>query len=358
MANRAEHHHVSILKGKKGEFDALGTLAPSVKSRVTPLVEIFTAPWDWDTDTPAKSMDSHVASAVQQLERGWGGDDVLWLDTLWLDPDEAVAGTSILERLFDLARDRVLGVPVGGPGRPPSHTAALAAVTAADGRGAVLRLDPEDLGDPSALIGAMDGWLQAVSVSPEDVDLLVDFSAITPALAPSVTLAASAVIPALPHLLRWRTFTLASGAFPSDLTGVKPQSVARLPRADWTLWRTVSQRQVPRVPAFGDYGIGHPELFDPDPRTIRPSATIRFTGDADWVIVKERWAQRYGFTQFRQASATLMGEAEYVSSQHCAGCEFIEACAQGGATGNLTTWRRVGTVHHLTQTASQLASLP
>lgn len=357
MADRPEHRYVPILKGKKGEFDALGTLEPSSKQRITPLLEVFTVPWDWDTDTPSKSLEDHLDSALRQLADGWGPDLPLWLDTLWLDPDAQAGGVPALEYLFDGARGEIFALPVGGPGRPVGHTASVAAVHSVDQRGAVLRLDPEDLGDPGALTAAVGAWLQTVGVNPSQVDLVVDFSAITSALAPSVTLAATAVIPTLPFLRDWRSFTLASGGFPTDLTSVKAQSVDRLPRSDWALWETVSSRSMPRLPAFGDYAIGHAELTDPDPRTIRPSATIRYTADDVWVIVKGRWV-RYGYDQFHDASLTLMAQPEWMSNGHCDGCAFIDACAAGGPTGNLTTWRRVGTVHHLTQTAEQLASLP
>ncbi len=358
MADRPEHRYVPILKGKKGEFDALQGLAAADKERITPLVEIFTVPWDWDTDAPAKRLEDHLDSAAQQLAGGWGADHPLWLDTLWLDPEASAGGKDALEYLFDRCRGALAAIPVGGPGRPPGHVASVAAVHAADQRGAVLRLDPDDLGDPSGLASAVAGWLAAVGVAPDEVDLVVDFSAIAQAHAPSIQIAAGAIIPTLPRLLEWRSVTLASGCFPADLSAVKRQSVEHLPRCDWTLWRNVAAGTLPRVPAFGDYAISHPVLFDPDPRMIRPSATIRYSAADAWVIVKGRWAQRYGFQQFNQASATLVTQPEWCASAHCVGCAFIDACAAGGPTGNLTTWRKVGTVHHLTLTAAQLASLP
>jgi hypothetical protein len=359
MSDRSEHRYVPILKGKKGEFDSLGLIGDAAKGRLTPLIEIFTVPWDWDNDTPAKALEPHLDSAVSQLCSGWGLAHEIWLDTLWLDPASLANGKPALEYLFDAARANYLtALPVGGPGRPANHTASVAAIQAADQRGAVLRLDPEDLGDPSALMASVAAWLQAVGVTAAETDLLVDFSAITPALVPSIQLAASAIIPTLPYLHDWRSFTLASGGFPADLSTVKAQTVDRLPRCDWALWQAVSGRALPRFPSFGDYAINYPELSDPDPRTMRASATIRYSADDVWVVVKERWL-RYGYDQFHQASSTLMSQAEWAGPAHCPGCRFIASCAEeASSTGNLTVWRRVGTVHHLTHTAAQLANLP
>jgi hypothetical protein len=140
---------------------------------------------------------------------------------------------------------------------------------------------------------------------------------------------------------------------------VKAASVERLARCDWTLWSGVVAKTLPRVPAFVDYAISHPELSDPDPRTMRASATIRYTAATVWVVVKERWLRKYGgFAQFQLAATKLMAQPEWGLPTHCLGCAFIDACAAAGPTGNLTVWRRVGTVHHLTTTAAQLASLP
>jgi hypothetical protein len=358
VADRPEHHYVPILKGKKGEFDALGRLDSGLKSGITPLVEIITVPWDWTNDVPTKSLEDHLGSTVHQLNVGWGNQFPIWLDTLWLDPGDAAGGKPPLEYLFDLARGQIPALPVGGPGRDANHTSSVAAVHSIDGRGAVLRLDPEDLGDPTALTASVTGWLQAVGVTAQEVDLVVDFGAITPALAPTVTLAASTVMPTLPYLEDWRSITLASGGFPVDLISIKTNSVDRVPRCDWTMWTSVSSRHQPRLAAFGDYAISHPELTELDPRVVRPSATIRYTATDYWVIVKGRWAQKYGFDQFNACSATLIALAEWSGPTHCEGCVFIAACAAGGPTGNLTTWRRVGTVHHLTHTAGQLANLP
>lgn len=358
MSQRAEHHYVPVLKGKAGEFGALGSLLPTVKDRVTPLIEVFSVPFDWTAGRDAKTLDEHLRSTVAGVADTWGSDRSVWLDMLWHEPDAAIAGTSAVEHLHRLSRTSLLAVPVGGPGRPPTHTASVAAVAAADGRGAVLRLDPEDLETFDRLAPQIDAWLAVVMLRPEDVDLVVDLGAVSPALASAVALGVAAVLPSLPHLQRWRTLTLVSGAFPEDLSAVDSGVTGRLARADWRLWRSVTARPLARPPAFGDYTVGHPALFDPDPRKIKFGATIRFSGPDDWVVVKGRGVNKHGFGQFNGGSATVMALPEWDWPGHCAGCDFIAACAGGGQPGNLQTWRRVATTHHLTLTAGQLASLP
>jgi hypothetical protein len=357
MSDRPEHHYVPILKGKKGEFDALRCLDAATRGRLTPLIEVTPVPWDWDEDQPTKSLAEHLGSAADQIEKSWTDPSPIWVDTLWLAADDDVSGISNLEALFNLLRGTVQAVPVGSPGRGTLHSAAVAAVAALDGRGAVLRLDTDDLTNPGALLSLVDGWLASTSLSPESVDLVVDMGAASATQVGTLSFGLTALIPALPHLTAWRSFTLASGAFPSDSSAISPQSIGRIDRSDLQLWTHVVAQALPRIPAFSDYAIGHPSLFDADPRNIRPPAAIRYTAEALWVFVKERSVNKYKYVQFKTASAKLMNEPEWLGQAHCQGCDFIATCAAGGSVGNLTSWRRVGTAHHLTLTASQLANL-
>jgi hypothetical protein len=350
-------HYVPILKGKKGEFDALGWLDGAAKDAMTPLVEIFTVPWDWDDDVPAKTIEAHLASAAKGIIGGWGPERAIFVDTLWLEPDELAGGAHHLEYLFDLLRGNVDAVPVGGPARGNAHSSAIAAIVAQDSRGACCRLDADDVSDIAGIAPNVDGWLAAIKLTPADVDLVIDFGEVTATNRGAFEIAAGALLPALPHLTDWRSLTLASGAFPRDLSNVPADSEELIDRHDWRLWRAVDSSSVPRKPTFADFAINHPGLFDPDPRTMRPSAGIRYAADAQWLIVKRRWV-RHGYDQYRDASQIVLGRPEYCGAVHCRGDAFISACAAGGQTGNLTTWRAVGTSHHVQRTVDAIASLP
>jgi hypothetical protein len=350
-------NYVSILKGKRGEFDALSWVSDAVKERTTPLIEIVTVPRDLEDDTPTKSLEEHLEAAVQRLHLGWGQISRIFLDSFWVDPDASVDGQHHLECLFEIARSKLTAIPVGGLTRSESHAAAVGAVAATDRRGALLRLDTDDISDMAALVTAVDDWLVTTALSPADVDLVLDLGELTAAGYGAMVLVCRVVLPGLPYIDDWRSLTLASGAFPQFLVEVGADSEDVFDRLDWRLWTAARDGSLPRMLTLGDYAIAHPGLLDIDPRAMRPSASIRYTTDPAWLILKRRWV-RHGFDQFRTASGILMARSEYAGTEHCRGCEFIAACAAGGPTGNLTTWRAVGTCHHLTQTAAALANLP
>ena len=141
--------------------------------------------------------------------------------------------------------------------------------------------------------------------------------------------------------------------------GLPPTSVTPIPRIEWTVWRSLIVRsRLPRLPAFGDYAISHPQPSEVDPRIMRPSASIRYTANDAWLVLKGRNLRDYGYAEFYDVCRDLVARPEYSGPSFSWGDWYIEECAnQRVGTGNLTTWRKVGTSHHLAFVTRQIASL-
>ncbi len=129
-------HYVPILKGKGGEFAALGWLSSAIASGLTPLIEFVEPPFSYKAQTPTKTLDEHLRNDAQRLVSGWGGNGRIFLDTIWIDAAAGAGGKHHLEYLFDECRGALDAVPVGGLTRGTAHEAAVAAIAAADGPGA------------------------------------------------------------------------------------------------------------------------------------------------------------------------------------------------------------------------------
>ena len=93
-----------------------------------------------------------------------------------------------------------------------------------------------------------------------------------------------------------------------------------------------------------------------DMRFLKPNATIKFTIDDGWYIVKGNNVKDYGFEQFHRLSEQVLASRHYPDSAFSWGKEYIRKCANGGKTGNLTTWRQVGTNHHIEKVTHDIAS--
>jgi hypothetical protein len=108
---------------------------------------------------------------------------------------------------------------------------------------------------------------------------------------------------------------------------------------------------------FGDYAISHPVQKELDPRTMRMSASIRYTTQENWLVVKGRNVRQYGFDQYFELCKTLVKRPEFSGKDYSWGDNYIADCAAGRTgPGNATTWRKVGTNHHLTVVEQEIAS--
>ena len=112
-------HYVPVLKCKRGEKRALTDLSPSIRSDITPLIEIV-------ENSSGRSLDDHLDTAFDKLAPAVG--------TRWcfLDANEiSVATPTAASRVFDEAeRLGIRFVPVTGMSRTADDIQAAVRETA------------------------------------------------------------------------------------------------------------------------------------------------------------------------------------------------------------------------------------
>lgn len=355
-------HYVPILKGKEGEYGALKELTPSVKGGMTPLIEIPPIPWDFTNEAPAKTIDEHLAKVTDKLKGCWPIKTPLFIDLLWIPDTERMSdGNHPLTFILDSARSKDLYlIPVTGVSRDKDYQAAIKDAVVKDKRGYCIRLDNDDFGEFGTLGAKINDLLGEIGVAPSEVDLLLDFKEISSSQTAVVTIAANSLISTLPYITDWRTLTFAGTGFPPDLSDVSASSVSTIPRSEWVVWQSLvgPSSTITRRPSLGDYGISHPAAVEIDPRVMKMSANLRYTTDTDWLILKGRNVRDHGFEQFHELCRQLIARTEYKGAGFSWGDREINDCAARTTNpGNATTWRKVGTNHHLTLVVGQIASL-
>src|SRR5690242_15902021 len=117
--------YVPVLKGKEGEFAALEALAPNIRARLMPLIEVPDIPYDYANERPSKSLDDHVAGIAERLFRCCENLP-LYIDLPWFKDEESLAdGRVALEGvLTDCAERGVRAVPVVSRMSSPEYLAA------------------------------------------------------------------------------------------------------------------------------------------------------------------------------------------------------------------------------------------
>ena len=356
-----QRHYVPILKGRDGEYGALQMLSPEARDTLTPLLEVPPIPWDFEEEKPARTIDKHLRKVARKIQRSWGPARSMFLDLLWISESERMPdGEHPVRYLFRSGRDLGLFlIPVLGLLRGDDHLRACREVSQQDRRGVCVRLQREDFVDFGDLSEPVGRLLETVGVSAREAQLLLDIRALTPSERDISTSGVQELIGRLPMLTQWGTFTVAATSFPQNLMGLPPAQCSMIPRREWSLWRDLQRTgdSVARYPTFGDYAISHPEPAEVDPRVMRPSASVRYTCEDGWLILKARNLRDHGYEQFHEVCRELIKTSEYRDPGFSWGDGYIADCAaERVGTGNLTTWRKVGTSHHIAFVVHQLAT--
>jgi|GEM_PF-2448251 len=366
---RSDSHYIPILKGRLGEFNALRHVDPGSAPRFTPVIEFI--PQGDELDDAGDPVHERVAATVERtadrLEKNWPKPCDVIVDLHGLPAiDDYYPVATVVERFFNSDFTQV--IPTCRPldalddGLMARLNGSLDNFSA---RNICIRLSDEDLDERDEPIStSLDRLLLRLQTSPENTDLIIDFAAINETNASFAARIARLVIVDLPHLDAWKSVTLAAGGFPNALDDVPPQTLSEVSRWELTTWRTVNERlrDKLRVPTFGDYAVAYPRQTSGVP--FAPAPQIRYTASEGWLILKGRKNERRGNFQFFEICRAISQHPEFTPGLSW-GDERITDLAQYADSdppppearpGNATTWRSIGTSHHIAQVMNRLST--
>jgi hypothetical protein len=354
---RHQQRYMPVLWWKKGEQDAVKHLFTHDKLKMTPLLNVLgQRPPEEEGIRESKRQrpkSDWLTEMADTIEKSWGYAPAL-VEVHALGGQPIPAGPlHPVVRLFDEARARGLRlVPVGRLTYRPVLRAAIWETVVRDGRGMCIRLTRRDLARP-ALQADLQNLLDDLALTPAEADLVLDFEIVD---ASGFDLMVACAL--LPILDEWRSFTVVGGAFPKDLGGPLQTPGRHLQsRYEWRTWTDQIGRSLPRTPAYGDYAMRYPLLIKYERRPT-PSASIRYTVDRDWVVMRGQQLNAERFVQYRANAQLLKAGTDYKGESFSYGDQCIHEIATGTKnTGNPQSWLTVGVNHHLTLAVLQLASL-
>ena len=352
-------HYVPCVRWKQGEYQALLRLFAETKDNITPLIEVPEIGWDFEKRVEAKTLDEHLAPFAKRVQEKWG-NALCFIDLQLLEPNARLSGgTHPLYFVFkELRRYRCASVPVTGPERDDEYQQAVRRAASEDRRGVCLRLRLEQAARDDVK-QTVDSLLRMLLAQPDNTDFVLDLGA--PNFVPLEVFSGllQSIIARIPYLARWRTFTMIGTSFPSTMGElvIGPQEVVR---HEWRLYKHLVGALLQagrRLPTFGDYTIAHPDVAPLDMRKVKPAASIRYTVEDAWYILKGPNVRDHGFAQYQDLCRLLTSARFFAGSGFSAGDDYIEGCANGTkTTGNLTTWRWVATNHHIQKVVADIAS--
>lgn len=347
-------HYMPILRWKQAERLALRELQDDARRGITPLVQLVPESIELRKRTP--TIHRAFEKVAADIRECWGMGRLL-VDLRHIDPLLRVETEHALTHLARQARANAVSlVPVTGLQRDAAYQAAVRQVAADDGRGACLRLFRDDFAS-SRLSARVGQLLQQLRLEARQVDVILDMECHDSSYPGFDSLSSL-----LPEISGWRSLAVASGAFPPDLTQWNKPGIYRVPRNDWLAWlrETELVEGQTRKPAFSDYGIYHP-TYKPPPGFVNVSASIRYTSDDEWIVMRGEGILNEdgaGPAQWPANAELLCGANEFCGASFSAGDAYISREAGNYAhPGNPSTWLQAGFNHHMTLVVRQIASL-
>ncbi len=358
--NLKPQHYIPCLRWKLGEYQAVSKLTPSARNSIMPIIEIPEQGYDFEKKQNTKTLDEHLKLFTARVKTKWGTTSECFLDMHHIPQSESLAdGRSPAEFVFyDLKATKVRFIPVTRLHEFSLYETTLHNFVNKEKHGLCLRVSLDEFGEDDFEIMAED-FLNSFGLAFIDCDLILDLGAINfdPILVFSSLL--TDMMKSKPRLKQWINFGIIGTSFPQTLAGIT-QGLSSLPRKEWILYKSLLenlQKEGVRIPFFGDYTINHPEVQSIDPRKIKPSANVRYTIDDKWLISRGQNVRDYKFNQFTQLCQLIVNTKHYCGQQYSYGDDYIFRCAQGTAkTGNLSTWREVGTNHHIEMVVRDLSN--
>jgi hypothetical protein len=354
------NQYVPCLRWKQGEYLALSRLTPATKQFLKPLIEIPEIGYDFETHSESKTIDEHLAKLARRVEANWGLE-YCFVDIHLIGPSERMkTGQHPLAFVFDELRHKVImAVPVIDLKQDSDCQSAISEITSIDKRGACARINIEEAAK-NDLRNSLDSLLHKYHIGTNECDFILDLGA--PNFVPIDGFASllTGLINRIPYLNEWRSFVLIGTSFPKSMAEV-PRDLSIRPRYEWQLYKLLIEPLSAsgiRIPIFGDYAINHPDVISLDMRLIKPYASLRYTIDDSYLIIRGLNVRDHKYHQYREMCRELTRSKYYCGENFSQGDKYIEDCAQGVAsTGKLTTWRWVGTNHHLEKVVRDISNL-
>lgn len=359
--NFSNFHYIPCLRWKQGEYQAVFRLLNTIKKMFTPLIEVPEMGWDFENREKSKTIDDHLLPFAKRIHDKWG-ENPCFVDMKHITPTEKmVAGIHPINFVFNKLREiKCSAVPVIGLNRDTIYQQEIKTILSKDKHGVCFRITVEHAAR-SSLKNDIDSLISILSTKSNDCDFILDLDAPNFIPLDGFVKVIQSIISRLPYLNEWRTFSILGTSFPETMGSIR-EKVEIVPRYEWQLYKKLIISLIPtklRLPAFGDYAISHPNILQMDMRKVKPSATIRYTTDDSWCIVKGIGmnVRDDGFTQYHDLCKKLVTPQHFCGATFSYGDEYIQKCADEKiGTGNLTTWRQVGTNHHIVKVTQDIAN--
>lgn len=233
--------YVPILKAKEGEMKAISSLGLTARSQITPHFDIPPMDWDRKKNRYARTLESHLENKARKIQKTWGNDDLLFVDLEFDSTIKASDGRNRLLCAYNLFSQTAMKIVYATHlDAEAEYNLTLKDIVATEERGICVRIFRGQMVDGTKLKQRLGSLLSLVNCNPGETSLLLDFQFLPePDLESCVSLAKRALT-AISSFSEFRSVTLAGSSMPENLSGLEPDSITPIKRAELELWRRVT----------------------------------------------------------------------------------------------------------------------
>ncbi|MCS5707787.1 beta family protein [Candidatus Berkiella cookevillensis] len=354
-------HYTPILATKQGELNAIKALSKEALKRITPFFDIHRL--FIQKEKKQKTLKEHIDKILNNLKKSWPKDQLFFIDCTNFNLEHRLDdGIHPLKYICEqLLMHGMQFVPTIGTDRDLCYIEEMKAfLDNYPKQNLCFRLLKEDFINPAETKEEVNIILSKLGITSKSCHLIIDFGYVAENDIDVLIEDLSQFNLYMPFN-NWLTFTIASGSFPADMSGIPVNSIKTIPRVEFSLWKAVLMAYplIGREPRFGDYSINNPNKIEIDPAKVRGSGKIRQTVEKEWLIFKGHGLHKgEKYQQYRSLSKQIVESPHYKGREYSWGDNHLFKCANNitEGPGNLTTWIAVDTNHHLTLVGEQIAN--
>lgn len=340
-------NYYPIFKAKAAEFKSIYALPSEVRKNIVPIFDIV-------TNQARVTLKEHMLKIYGYFSLIINHNSTVYLDFYMLSEKSNKALKIFQKRIFGKWKKIIYVI---NKDTPQEFLSVLREIKKQRNNGICIRIFLEDFDNINNIV---EDLKEKMDVDYEEIDLLLDMRYLK-----SDMVVNQLYNELINHILkirnlnRFRNFILSGSSFPVDLSELKADTIHTIERKEWKIWKKImKEKPTPRIPKYSDYLISNPLLSAFGDNPPNASASIRYTSENDFYIYRGRGTRQHSYKQFFDISESLINSQEYYGEKHCDGDKFIQICGTvKNKTGNLETWRKVGTTHHLTVAVNQILQL-
>lgn len=344
--------YMPILKGKKGEFDALKTLGENVQAVILPLIEVPAIAWDFINEKEASSIEKQISSTIKSIKASWDTKNEILIDTYYLEEDFGDGDKTLNVIMKKLIDEGYKPVPVLNV---YASDELLNSLVYKDNICIRISFTEQELFDVN---DELERIIKILKTDFSKVILLLDMNYISQENSLMGQISSKTLINSINDIVEFKDFYFSATSFPINLSTCKTNSVTEIERIEVVIHDYLKNEhsKVNRIPKFSDYGIANPDIQEMDPRLMTIGASVRYTGEKYWYIFKAASIKKHGSEQYYNLCSDIVKSKIYSGENYSWGdSQIYSKSKREGGPGNPTVWRQIGTNHHITLVVNQLS---